>query len=203
MPVHIFRSNLLFRFGSAADLRWHRSGACPGLHARVSVMVLLLLLLTALSSGCSSTSDETAVRTAFLEHDRVAIIANLPRQHEEFFIPYYMNAFPSQMLVERRDVVQVIDEQDLLPERLNEETRARLREILGVRAVVYPSASSGQFAIKVVDTETAEITASTIVSGRNLWSDDALDDRRLIRQGINAIRDRADSLRSIRIRPPN
>ena len=160
-------------------------------------LVLLIMLATMFVGGCSSPSAETAVRTPFLSHDRVAIVANLPREHEEFFIPYYMNSFPWQRLVERRDVVEVIDEQDLLPERLNEETRARLREILGVKGIVYPSASPGQFAIKVVDTQTAEITASTIVSGKNLWSGDPLDDRRLIREAISSIADRANSLRSI------
>lgn len=195
---------------------WHRSAdrqpeTDPPRPARTArgggaLWPLLLLLTTALGlTACSTPSAETAVRTAFITHDRVAIVANLPREHEEFFIPYYMNSFPRQTLVERRDVTEVIDEQDLLPERLNDETRARLREILGVKAIVYPSASTGQFAIKVVDTATAEITASTIVSGRKLWSGDPLDDRRLIRMAIEALADRAASLEALsaRLNPVN
>ena len=57
----------------------------------------------------------------------------------------------------------VIGEQDVLPDRLDETTRAKLRKILGVKAILYSSITEDGFAIKVIDTDTGAITASVFV----------------------------------------
>jgi len=117
-------------------------------------------------AGCASHDPgvEVDVRPQFLLHDRVALWPTpMPRAIEDFFIPLYMRAFPRQILVERRDVAAVIGEQDVLPERLDESTRAKLRKILGVKAILYSSITEDGFAIKVIDTDTGAITASVFV----------------------------------------
>ena len=145
-----------------------RPGRPPALTRRsfsaAAIASLAAILLA--STGCYSHQPgiEVDVRPEFLLHDRVAICSLLPRETEDFFIPLYMQAFPSQTLVERRDVNAVIGEQDILPERLDEATRAKLRRILGVKAILYPSNTKDGFAIKVIQTETGAITASVFVA---------------------------------------
>jgi hypothetical protein len=89
-----------------------------------------------------------------------------------------MSAFPKQTLVERKEITQVIREQDLLPGRLDSRTRARLREVLGVDAIILVTFHGVDrvhifprrvvnLSIKVVDTETGEITVSAVSQGED------------------------------------
>lgn len=134
---------------------------------------------------------EVVARPEFSAHDRVAInYLSMSRDIEDLFIPLYMGAFPNQTLVERRDVKAVMTEQDLLPERLNEETRAKLRKILGVKAIVYPSFTSESFGMKVIDTNTGAITASVFVDSRNKWSEQ-IPAKDLVRIAITALKEEA------------
>jgi len=132
-------------------------------------VAILLFVIATVAAGCQTSTPgvEVNVRDDFLTYDRIALVSTLNRETEDFFIPLYMNAFPSQTLVERRDVNAIIGEQDLLPERLNEETRAKLRRILGVKAIVYPRSFKEGFAIKVIQTETGAIAASAYVDATN------------------------------------
>jgi hypothetical protein len=168
---------------------------------------LVLAAAASLPAGCAGGAGSAAVEVAatrqFDAYDRVAIWANLNRQDEELFIPLYMNAFPSQTLVERRDVEAILGEQDILPDRLDESTRARLRRILGVKALVYPSATTGQVAIKVVDTETGAISASVVVTGGGNLLNASATTRDRLRRAVAALeqhrraeRAQAEALRS-------
>ncbi len=147
--------------------------------------------------GCASRDPgvEVDVRPEFLLHDRVALWpVPMPRPTEDFFIPLYMAAFPNQVVVERRDVAAVIGEQDVLPERLNETTRAKLRKILGVKAILYSSITDDGFAIKVIDTDTGAITASVFV-----YADDPkgspIPMQDLVRHAIGAMQTSAGHLK--------
>src|SRR4051812_2084487 len=103
-------------------------------HALLRRFCIASLALVIALAGCRSSSRgiEVDVRDEFLTYDRVALWSSLNRETEDYFIPLYMQAFPTQTLVERRDVSAIIGEQDILPERLDEATRAKLRKILGV-----------------------------------------------------------------------
>ena len=141
-----------------------------------------------LSPGCA-TYTEAAGRIEFLNYQRVAIVSNLERRHEEYFIPMYMQEFPHQQLVERRDLQSVFDEQDLAPDRLNPATRARLREVWGVQAIVYPSITDGTFnqlSLKVIDTETGQIMAAVMVTRRDGWLGPPTE-QQMMRRAIDAL----------------
>lgn len=159
--------------------------------------VLALAFAAAMVVGCGGDAD-VAVRPEFNHYDKVAIWPRFPtgqteggleRLHEELFLPRYMRAFPQQRLVERRDLKTVIGEQDLLPERLNDETRARIRQIFGVKGLVFPNYTQGptcQLAIKVIDTETGEIAAA-LVERKNVGRDGVPPTDELIRQAIDRL----------------
>jgi len=129
-------------------------------------MLSATLILSAASAGCATHAD-VCVRPQYHDYQKVAIWARLDRTAEELFIPLYMDAFPRQALVERRDLETVLDEQDILPERLDEQTRAKIRQVFGVEAIVFPNYTPAmrQLAVKAIDTETGEIVAALVLTG--------------------------------------
>lgn len=153
---------------------------------------LLVGLLPFFVTGCLDRMEDTvAVRPVFKTYDRVAIISRLERDREDVFIPLYMKAFPDQSLVERRDVADILGEQDILPDRLDDATRAKLRKILGVKAIVFPNFSAGsksQLALKIIDTETGEIAASTTVSGKDYWDGSGTSFKKLVSRAIDVLK---------------
>ncbi|MEP0845899.1 MAG: hypothetical protein HRF50_03650 [Phycisphaerae bacterium] len=141
-------------------------------HSRGLGLAGLALILTAGPAGCAHRAD-VAVRPEFIGYDKVAIWpryeaaasdGGLQRVHEELFLPLYMQAFPQHRIVERRDLQVVLGEQDFLPERLDPKLRAEVRRVYGVKAFVFPNYTPelAQLAIKVIDTETGEIVASSV-----------------------------------------
>jgi hypothetical protein len=139
----------------------------------VGLLAVCLAVLGVL--GCQTDARDVNVRPVFNTYDKVAIWppemsrvtgqgeGGLVRLHEELFLPRWMSAFPSQSVVERRDLGVAIGEQELLPERMKAETRAKLREIYGVKAIVFPNYSVMEWCqlhIKVIDTETGEDVAA-------------------------------------------
>jgi hypothetical protein len=161
-------------------------------HALLRRFCIASLALVIALAGCRSSSRgiEVDVRDEFLTYDRVALWSSLNRETEDYFIPLYMQAFPTQTLVERRDVSAIIGEQDILPERLDEATRAKLRKILGVKAIVYPRAFKEGFAIKVIQTETGAISASVYADATDPVIA-TLSTNVLVRKSIDALRAKA------------
>ena len=157
----------------------------------VNIMALMLMVLSAPAlCGCKM-HVEAVTRPAFSMKGRVGILGQLDRTQEELFTPLYMKAFPHQALVERRDLEQVIGEQDLAPERMKDETRANVRRILGVTAIVFPNYTEekpGQLSIKVVDTESGEIVAAILVTRVEPWFGPKASDRMMIYKGVDALR---------------
>jgi hypothetical protein len=156
----------------------------------------------AMPAGCSYSRDvDVVVRPQFLSYDRVALWSSMSRETEDLFIPVYMDAFPGQTLVERRDVSAIIGEQDVLPDRLDEETRAKLRKILGVKAIVYPSVTSEGFAVKVIETDTGAISASVYVDAAGSRTG-SIPLKQQVRQAINALRAEAQHTGEHYVPPP-
>lgn len=158
------------------------------------LFVTFALMFVMLEAGCVApiTWRDTVVRPAFAKYDKVAIWSRLERGQEELFIPLYMEAFPNQAVVERRDLETIIGEQDILPDRLDGSSRAKIRRILGVKAIVFPNYSGSQLSIKVIDTETGEIVACVLTSHTYFSSD--LSDKFLLRQAISALKSKASAI---------
>jgi len=159
----------------------------------VAVFTLLLgslLLVPSLLGGCAMQVEKVA-RPSYKTYGRVAVLGELSRQQEELFVPVYMKAFPYQAVVERRDLEAIVGEQDLRPERLNEQTRARVRRILGVTALLYVNyteGKTGQLSVKAVDTETGEIVANVLVTRLEPFIGDEVTDRRMIYRAVDELK---------------
>jgi hypothetical protein len=148
--------------------------------SRTCVSLLVVAGLSVLA-GCAPNLSDVAVRPEFKTIDKVAIWptqkpdaeGGLVRLYEELFIPRWMAAFPKQEVFERRDTRVPIGEQDILPSRLDDETRAEIRRLHGVKGIIFPNYSVTdwcQVHIKVIDTATGEIVAS-ITRRRKLEKD--------------------------------
>lgn len=157
------------------------------------VVGMTALLLVPLGSCSQSMHTEAAARAHFGNYKRVAVWGQLSRQQDELFIPLYMQSFPIQQVVERRDLLAIIGEQDLMPDRLDHKTRAKIREILGVEAIIFPNYTPKpmrQLSVKVIDTANGEIVAAILVMPAK--DPTIVDDRAMIRQAIRALKSKVN-----------
>jgi len=170
------------------------------------VFALLIVIASGVGLGaCSNTDIEATARPSIGAYNRVAIWTNLSRSLEEYFLPVYMRTFPNQTLVERRDLTEVLSEQDLLPDRLDPAKRAELRRVYGVEAIVYPNLSgeraSRQLSLKVIDTVTGEIVAAVLVTpGSSTFNREPATTREMLAASIRALEKEKDRAVSQAIR---
>jgi hypothetical protein len=140
-----------------------------------SISAFLLFAALAISAGCARTGRTQALFTKpeLITYSRLAVVGLTPEQ-EQIFMACYTKAFPGQVInfVERNRLKEIVSEQDLLKGRLNEKTRARIKELFGVEALImctYYDGSDGidgkKLRVRVVDAATGVITGSVITEG--------------------------------------
>jgi hypothetical protein len=129
----------------------------------------------AVLAGCARNPKTQALftRPELITYSRLAVIGLTPEQ-EQIFMACYTKAFPGQVItfVERNRLKEIITEQDLLKGRLNENTRARIKQLFGVEALIMCTYYEGpdgtgekKLRVRVVDTATGVITGSVITEG--------------------------------------
>ena len=144
-----------------------------------SISAILVVAGLVISTGCARRKTEALfTRPELINHGRFAIIGLTPEQ-EQFFMASYTKAFPGQVItfVERNRLQEILSEQDLLKGRLNEKTRARIKQIFGVEALImctYSDESAGigrkKLLVRIVDSATGVIVGSVITEGRDNFS---------------------------------
>ncbi len=140
----------------------------------VSIAAILSILAL---GGCSSTGTTYALFTEpeLGQLERCAVFG-LDGEKEQVFMAEFIDTFPERNItfVERQRIVGITTEQDFLPGRLNSASRAKLQQIYGVQAAIlceYTMEGDGaggniskKLRVRVLDTETAVIVGSVIVS---------------------------------------
>jgi len=129
---------------------------------------LILVCLTILT-GCHRKMQALFTKPKLSECGRLAVLGLDPEQ-EQIFMASYTNAFHRLAItfVERKRLIDILSEQDLLEGRLNDQTRAKLQQIFGVEALVichyYDADGVGgkKLRIRIVDSETGAILGSVI-----------------------------------------
>jgi hypothetical protein len=71
-------------------------------------------------------------------------------------------------LTERKQLLGIFEEQDLYPGQLNEATRRKIGEVLGVQALIignvyYPSILRWLLQVQIIDVETGEVLGRSLV----------------------------------------
>lgn len=143
-----------------------------------SISAFLVLAGLVVSAGCARKTEALFTRPELINHSRLAIIGLTPEQ-EQILMASYTKAFNGQVIifVERKRLQEIIGEQDLLHGRLNDKTRARIKELFGVEALVmcaYEDGAEGlgikKLRVRIVDTATGAIVGSVITEGRDNFS---------------------------------
>jgi hypothetical protein len=132
---------------------------------RFFLIVVCLTILT----GCQRKMQALFTKPKLSECGRLAVLGLDPEQ-EQIFMASYTNAFHrlAVTFVERNRLRDILSEQDLLEGRLNDQTRAKLKQIFGVEALVmchyYDAGGVGgkKLRIRIVDSETGAIIGSVI-----------------------------------------
>lgn len=176
-------------------------------HRRVQVLLVgLVISLLAPLSGCHISSPWATygvfTRPELQKYDRFAVFG-VRGEKEQIFMAEFIRALLGYniVFVERGRVSEVLSEQDALEGRLNETTRARLQQIYGVQAlvlcdyVIEDEPTNGiemKLRIRVLDTETAAIIGSVVVSRRSSKpKDDISDYTEAVKQATRALRNHA------------
>ncbi len=135
-----------------------------GLSAIIGLGALLLV-------GCEGHAKAVFTKPELLTYERLAVIG-LDPENEQIFMAAYMKTFISRPItfVERSRLAEIIGEQDLLAGRLDDRSRARIKRILGVEALIMcdyykdddrPGALK-KLRVRVVDSETGAIVGSAL-----------------------------------------
>ncbi len=143
-----------------------------------SISAFLVVAGLFISAGCARKTEALFTRPELINHSRLAIIGLTP-EHEQIFMASYTKAFPGQIItfVERNRLQDIISEQDLLRGRLNEKTRAKIKQLFGVEALImcaYSDGSDGigkkKLIVRIVDSATGVIVGSVITEASDNFS---------------------------------
>ena len=145
-----------------------------------SISAFFVVAIMVISAGCAPRKTEALfTRPELITHSRLGIIGLTPEQ-EQYFMASYTKAFSGQVItfVERKRLHEVLSEQDLLKgmERLNEKTRAKLKELFGVEALImcsyYDADGIGRkkLRVRIVDSATGAIVGSVITEAPDIFS---------------------------------
>lgn len=153
-----------------------------GNRAVVAVAAVLGSLASAFLAGCESNTRALFTKPELFTYERLAVFG-LDREREQIFMAAYVRTFVSQPItfVERGELMRVVREQDLLRGRLNDKTRARIRQILGVEALILceyyeDEARPGKamkLRVRVIDSATGAIVGSVLTEGYKKFEDHA------------------------------
>jgi len=131
----------------------------------------LLWMSFVLLSGCEESYRTRALFTKpeLYTYERHAVLGLDPEQ-EQIFMAAYVKTFTGRLItfVERNRLASILGEQDLLKGRLNDRTRAKLQEVLGVEALIMceysvdEEARQTKLRVRIVDSETGAIVGSVL-----------------------------------------
>ncbi len=154
---------------------------------RISIVICLITIICVffLNTGCCRINTSVSVKPNFKNYKRTAIFwhSRDDKFYETLFLTFWLENFPEQTIVERKELSKVMKEQDVLRRRLNENTRAQMHEILGVQALILAEFNLKKkrrilteteitdFNIKILDAETGEIAASAFSNGYSRCND--------------------------------
>jgi hypothetical protein len=146
------------------------------------VSPVIVSLAVGLLAGCEPRTRAVFTKTELLTYERLAVLGLDPEQ-EQIFMAAYFKTFASQPVtfVERGELEKIIGEQDLREGRLNDKTRARAKQILGVEALILceyakDEAHSGnmmKLRVRVVGSETGAIVGSVLTENYRDFEDHA------------------------------
>ena len=143
--------------------------------SRISAFFVVVSL--AISTGCARNRKTQALFTKaeLVTCKRLAVLGLTPEQ-EQIFMASYTKTFPEQLItfVERSRLQEIISEQDLLQGRLDDRTRAKVKQVFGVEALIMCTFYDGtigagrkKLRVRIVNSETGTIVGSVITQAHD------------------------------------
>src|SRR4030042_1475939 len=131
-----------------------------------SISAFLIAAGLPILTGCANKKTQALfTKPDLITRSRLAVIGLTPEQ-EQIFMAHYIKAFPAQLItfVERSRLQEIIGEQDLLQGRLDDNTRAKIKRLLGVEALIMCTYYDGSGApgikklrVRIVGSETGAL----------------------------------------------
>lgn len=155
-----------------------------GIRGRATAVIFAALvgLGAVLLAGCEGQARAVFTKPELLTYERLAVIG-LDPENEQIFMAAYIKTFISRPItfVERSRLAEIIGEQDLLQGRLDDRTRAKLKKILGVEALIMCDYYENEdrpgnpmkLRIRIVDSETGAIVGSALTDTYSTFSQHA------------------------------
>lgn len=151
-------------------------------------ILFVLFAFSLLFCGCNTswTTYGLFTKPQLRTFERFALIG-LEGEREQIFMANFIKAYPGKTttFVERRRIDDIIGEQDFRRGRLNDSTRARMKQVYGVDGLViceyFLEPNSGKsktkkLRVRILDTETAVIIGSVVVSRKSSSGLESLSD---------------------------
>jgi hypothetical protein len=151
-------------------------------------ILFAIFLASLLLCGCNSswTTYGLFTKPELRTFERFALLG-LEGEREQIFMAQFIKAYPGKRttFVERRRIDDIIGEQDFRRGRLNDKTRARMKQVYGVDGLVIceyileegsGSSKTKKLRIRVLDSETAVIIGSVVVSRQSSTGLESLAD---------------------------
>lgn len=147
-----------------------------------AMLPAIIGLATLLLAGCEGRARAVFTKPELLTYERLAVIG-LDPENEQIFMAAYVKTFISRPVtfVERSRLAEIIGEQDLLQGRLDDRSRAKIKRILGVEALIMCAyykdddrpGSLKKLRVRVVDSETGAIVGSALTETYSSFSQHA------------------------------
>ena len=137
----------------------------PGSFWSVSRLALVGVLAP-MMAGCVVVRTEGVTAKPAIAQYRQLALAGLSDEAAAVFTAMFMETFPNAAFVEKDALLRLGPEEDLLPARLEDDVRSRVRTSLGVQGIVAilwedsGAAGTMNWSLTVTDTETGEVTGS-------------------------------------------
>jgi hypothetical protein len=141
------------------------------------ISAFLVAACLVISTGCERKTQALFTKPELITRGCLAVIGLTPEQ-EQMFMASYTKAFPGQVItfVERNRLKDILSEQDLRQGRLDDRTRAKIKQALGVEALImctyYDDTNSPgrkRLRVRIVDNSTGAIVGSVITQGRDYF----------------------------------
>jgi TolB-like protein len=140
-------------------------------------VIIGLFCIFAIVSGCSSTgwvpqwSGSGFIKKEFLDYKKVAVLpfkGDTKGEASDTFARSFHERFRQIALFDRKQLLEIFQEQELYSDRLNEATERKIGEDFGVQALItgdvyYPSILRWLLQVQIIDIETGEVMGRSLV----------------------------------------
>jgi TolB-like protein len=123
------------------------------------------------TGGLPPSSGSGFLRNELLEYKKIAVLpfkGDPKGEASDTFAQVFHKKFQTIVLVERKQVLGIFEEQSLYADQLREATRREIGKAFGVQAVIvgnvyYPSILRWLLQVQIIDVETGEVMGRSMV----------------------------------------